>query len=276
MYRNLFGKSQNEPRNVHCQITGKETTLENTVVLVKIDGVIALKNLRNPTVDFENNIIKPIDRPPLNFYSELIVPNDLKKIFGRMFSIVKDEDVIEQSTSIMSVEGQRNFSGRNLLPFVENISNGVELINLTGNQFIAVIDTVAHAKTKNCENWIINYKGLGAKYFYKAIIDEKIEKHVFGSPGVLLPWYDVSVSDCAQKNPNGTSYMYKTDGQFKAIDLCCNESAVSFCKKNKALVYYNDFLNQGKLRVLSPKTVSINENLQNSYLYRSSNMTLNI
>ena len=78
----------NNSKKVHCEITGTETSIDNTVVLVKIDGVIALKNFTNPIVDFEDKIIQSSGKPPLNFYSEIFVPDDLKQIFGRMFSIM--------------------------------------------------------------------------------------------------------------------------------------------------------------------------------------------
>lgn len=272
MEKKLFRKSQPETQNVFCEITGSQTTIDNTVVLVKINGVIALENLNNPMVDFENKTIKPIDKPPLNFYSELIVPDELKPIFGRIFSIINDEDEFEQSTAVMSKEGQKVFSGQKLFLFMEYIDNGVELIQIPNTMFFAIIDTITTCKTKRCENWGINYKALGKKYRYKNIINEQTRNHTFGLPGILTSGFDVGVSDCSPKNPNGTGYMYKTDGIFKPIDLCCNESAVSFCNKNKAIVYYNDFLNDGKLRVLTPKTESINRNLQNSYLYRSLNI----
>jgi len=34
-------KDMNHSKKVHCEITATETTIENTTVLVKIDGVIA-------------------------------------------------------------------------------------------------------------------------------------------------------------------------------------------------------------------------------------------
>ncbi len=262
----------NNSKKVYCEITGAETSIDNTIVLVKIDGVIALKNFNNPMVDFENKIIQSSGKPPLNFYSEIIVPDDLKQIFGRVFSIINDEDEIEQSTTVMSMEGQKLFSGQKLFPFMEHITNGVELLQIPPTMFLAIIDTSTKPKTKICENWSINYKAIGKKYRYKEILNERKERQTFGYPGILMPGFDVAVSDCSEKNPNGTGYMYKTDGSFKSIDLCCNESAVSFCKENNSLVYYNDFINNGKLRVLTPVTETINKNLQNPHLFRSSNI----
>lgn len=272
MFDKLFGKSQNETKSVHCEVKGTETTIENTVALVKIDGVIALKNFNNPSVDFDSKEIQSMDKPPLKFYSELVVPEDLKPFFGRMFSIINDEDEIEHSTAIMSEEGKKIYSGQKLFPLMEHIKNGVELLQIPPSMFFAVVDTEVSLKNKSCENWHTDFKGLGRKFRYKKILDEKRERQTFGMPGILMPGYDVAVGDCSQKNPNGTGYMYKTDSAFKPIELCCNESAVSFCKKNKAIVYYNDFLNNGKLRVLTPETESINRNLQNSYLFRSLNI----
>ena len=45
-----------------------------------------------------------------------------------------------------------------------------------------------------------------------------------------------------------------------------------YCKKNNSLVYFIDFMNGGKMRVLSEYTESINNNLQNHYKFRSSNI----
>jgi len=258
----------NNSKKVYCEITGAETSLDNTIVLVKIDGVIALKNFNNPVVDFENKIIQSSGKPPLNFYSEIIVPDDLKQIFGRMFSIIDDEDDIEQSTAVMSIEGQKIFSGQKLFPFMEHITNGIELLKIPSTMFFAVIDSRTKLHTKECENWNINYKGLHRKYRFKNIIEENREQFI---PGVLMPGFDIAVSDRSEKNPNGNDYHYKTESKFNSIDLCCNESAVSFCEKNNTIVYYNDFINNGKLRLLTANTVSINKNLQNQYLYRSLN-----
>lgn len=281
MFKNLFGKSKkesttetkfNDSKIVHCEVTGKETPVDNTIVLVKIDGVIALKNLNNPTIDYESKVIQSEDKPPLKFYSEVFVPEDLKPIFGKIFSIINDEDDIEQSTAVISPEGQKTYSGQKLFPFMEHINNGVELLQIPPTMFFAIIDKNANLKDKTCQNWNTNYKGIGRKYRSKGILKEQKQSQTFGSPGVLMPGFDVAVSDCSQKNPNGTGYLYKTDGNFQPIDICSNESAVSFCQKNNSLIYYNDFLNNGKLRVLSPVTESVNRNLQNSYLFRSSNI----
>ncbi len=272
MINKLFGKSSSNTHSVYCEITGDETALDNTVVLTKIDGVIALNNFNNPSIDFDNKIIKPIDKPPINFYSEIFVPEELKPIVGGIFSIVNDEDDIEQSTAIMSQKGQDVFSGQKLLPFFEHISNGVELLQIPSTMFFAIIDTIEAGKDKKCKNWDVNYKGIGRKYMCKSIHKELKENQTFGMPGILKPGFNVAVSDCSQKNPNGTGYLYKTDGTFNPIDLCCNESAVSFCIKNQALVYYNDFLKDGKLRILTPETERINRNLQNPHLFRSSNI----
>ena len=272
MFGKLFEKKQNETKKVYCEIYGDETSIENTVVLTKIDGVIVLKNLNNPTIDLNSRIINFNGNQSLKYYSELTVPEDLKQIFGRVFSIVNDEDDIEQSTAIMSDRGIKHYSGNKLFPFAEHIENGIEVLQIPPTMFFAVIDNYASLRSKNCDNWNVDYQSIGRKYRFKKVLDEKKENQTFGVPGILMPGYDVAVGDCSQKNINGTGYMYKTDGGFKSINICCNESAVSFCNKNKAVVYYNDFLNDGKLRVLTSHTKSINENLQNPYLFRSSNI----
>jgi hypothetical protein len=281
MFNKLFGKSKkelvdkeklNDSKNVHCEVTGKETLIDNTVVLVKIDGVIVLKNLNNPTIDFENKEIQSQEKPLIKFYSEIVVPEDLKPVFGRIFSIVNDEEDIEQSTAVISTEGQKTYFGQKLLPFMEHINNGLELLKIPSTMFFAVIDKYAELEDKTCQNWNTNYSGLGRKYRFKSILKEQKENQTFATPGILALGFDVAVSDCSQKNPNGTGYLYETDGNFKPINICSNESAVSFCQKNNAIIYYNDFLNNGKLRVLTPVTESVNKNLQNPYLFRSLNI----
>ncbi len=259
-------------RIVHCEETGKQGTLDNNVLLTKIDGVIVFNNFNNPTLDSENKIIKPIDKPPIRYNFEIYVPDDLRPVFGRLFAFIEDEEDMEQSTALMSLEGQRIFSGKRIIPFIEHIKNRIEFIKLPSSVFFPVIDNTSPKKNLNCENWGVSYYGTGNKYKYKEIIDIKIEQQRFGMPGILWPGYDVAVGDCSANNPIGTGYQFKTAGQFKSISLCCNESAVDFCKKNNCIVYYNDFLNDGKLRLLTEYTVSINQNLKNSYLYRSSNI----
>jgi len=258
----------NNLKKTHCEITGFETSIENTVALVKIDGVIALKNLDKPIIDFEKKIIYSKGKKPVNFYSEVFVPKDLKQIFGKIFSIVNDVDDIEQSTAVMSNDGQDLFSGQKLFAFMKDINDGIQIINIPSTLFFPVIDSETKLVSKQCENWDINYSGLHGKYRYKKIIKENREQFI---PGVLMPGYDIAVSDRSDLNPNGKDYHFKTDSKFNSLDVCCNESAVSFCEKNFTIVYYNDFINNGKLRILIPETVKLNLNLQNAYLYRSLN-----
>ena len=272
MIEKLFENKESQSKIVHCEIYGDETSLENTVILVKIDGVIVLKNLNDPTIDFNNRIIYSNGNQSLKFYSELTVPDDLKQLFGRIFSIVNDEDDIEQSTALMSTKGIKNFSGRKLLPFAEHIEKGIEILDIPPTMFFPVIDNHVKSGISTCENWDIDYKSIGIKYRYKNILEEKKEDQIFGIKGILWPGFDVAVSNCCQKNPNGTGYLFKTDRTFKTINFCCNESAVDFCKKNKVIVYYSDFLNNGKLRTLSQYTENVNRKLQNTYLFRSSNI----
>lgn len=258
--------------NFHCEITGQETTLNNTVALVKIDGIAVLKNFSNPIIDLQNKLIVSDNKQPLKFHSEIIVPEDLKNIFGRLFSIIDDEDDLEKSTAIMSTEGIRLFSGQQIYPLAEYIGNGIELLNIPTSMFFSVIDNSSNMSDKVCYHLNLPYKSVGQKYRSKKILAEKTESQIFGTPYFLLPGYDVAVSDCCEKNPNGTGYLFKTEKSFKAINLCSNESAVSYCIEENAIVYYNDFLNNGKLRVLTAYTESININMQNPYKFRSSNI----
>lgn len=257
--------------NLHCEITGKSASLDDTVTLTKINAVVVLKNFDNPKIDRTEKKIFSSTKPPLRFYSEIPVPHDLLGAMGPLFSIVNDEDDLEQSTAIMSKEGIRLYTGRQLLPFIDYVDYH-ELVQIPETMFIAVVDKDNQLMSKNCGNWNIPFGASGRKYMFKKIIDEKKEKQTFGYPGILLPGYDVAISDCSEKNPNGSGYLFKTESSFHGIDLCSNESAVDFCVKNRCLVYYNDFLNKGNLRLLSGYTEDINNKLQNPYKFRSSNI----
>jgi hypothetical protein len=271
MFSKIFSSQSNQVRKVHCEITGKECSLNDTVILTKVNGVIVFKNIDDPELDEDEQVIYTPTKPPLKYYSEINVPNDLKQITGRLFSIVDDEDDLEQSTAVMSFEGQGIYTGRQLVPFLEYM-NEYEMLQLPDTMFMAIIDSVANAKQANCENWNLPFNSVGRKYRFKRILEERKSTQTFGIPALLIPGYDVGLSDCSQKNPQGTGYLFKTDNNFVNINFACNESAVEYCIKNKCLVYYSDFLNKGSVRILSPYSEDINRKLQNSYLFRSSNM----
>lgn len=254
----------------HCEITGQECSLDNTTVLTKIDSFIILKNIESSTIDINEKIIYTHSKTPIKFYSEIDVPLDLRNVIGRVFSAIDDEDELEQSTAIMSNEGKRLFTGNQLLSMVKYI-NEYELIRFPKTMFIAMIDNISKTKIVNCDNWNLEYNSIGRKYRLKKILVEKIEKQTYGIKGILWPGFDIAISDCCDKNPEGMGYLFKTEKEFQNINICCNESAVDYCRKNNCLIYYNDFVNNGKLRLLSKYTYSINKKLQNRYLFRSSN-----
>ena len=262
-----------QTKEIHCEKTGQVSSLDDTVVLTKINGIIVSKNCNNPKIDMDKKSVYSSTSPPHKFYSEINVPNELKPIFGRIFAIVDDEDELEQSTAILSTKGKNLFTIEQLMPFMEYIDQ-TEILRLPDSMFIAIIDENASNKYLNCENWNLSFKSIGRKYRSKRILEEKHLKIPFGVPEEdALKKFDIEVSDWNQKNPNGTSYLFKTDNKFQNINLCSNESAVDYCINNKCLVYYNDFLNKGKLRVLTPYTENINKKLQNPYLFRSSNIS---
>ena len=110
MLNKLFiNKPDESSKKVHCEITGAETDINNNTALVRINGIIALKNLTNPRIDFSAKKIHSDGKPSLDFYSELMVPEDLKDFFGQVFSIIDDLDEIEKSTAILSAEGKKYF-----------------------------------------------------------------------------------------------------------------------------------------------------------------------
>ncbi|MBI1228338.1 MAG: hypothetical protein GC192_24095 [Bacteroidetes bacterium] len=271
MFNKLFRSTSKDAKEVSCEITGKSATLDDTVSLVKINGVIITKNFQNPEIDFESKTIYSATKPPIKFYREILVPNELKPVFGRLFAMVDDEDEVEKSTGIASEEGINRFTGESLLPLIQYVQQA-EVLQIPESMFFAIISKEESLVKKNCENWNLEFKGIGRKYMSKNILDTRKVKQQYGVPGILLPGWDVGISDVAQKHPQGNGYFFKTDKTFKPIDLCSNESAVDYCKKNNVLIYYNDFLNKGKLRLLSEYTPEINRHLQNANLYRSSNI----
>lgn len=272
MFKNLFKSNKSSSlKTVHCEITGAEAGMNNIIGLVRINGVIALKNLKNPVIDHDEKIIYSDKRPPFEFYSELFVPEKLKDDFGKLYTIIDDPDEIEKSSAILSEHGKIVFAAQSLAVFEEHIENGAELIKIPDHLFLAVIDTTASFSDKNCENWNCKFNSTGNKYRFKKVVHEFKTEVTLGYPSILAPGFDVGIGDCSNKNPNGTSYMFRTEQPFQKIDLCSNESAVDYCKKNNVIIYYNDFMNKGQVRVLTRYTESINRNLKNGYLFRSSN-----
>ena len=231
-----------------------------------------LKNTNNASVDLDKMEIHSADRLPQPFYSELLVSGYAKRHLGRLFSIVNDSDDLEHSTALLSEEGRDLFFENTILPLQEHADNGAGILQIAPTVFFPIIDTRTTLRSQTCEFCKSEYKGLGNKYRYKLIIDEISESITFGLPGILTHGFDIAVSDCNKNNVNGTGYSYKTDGVFKQVNLCCNECAVSFCQDPGAIIYYNDFLNKGRLRVLTPLTEVINKNLGSPYLFRSLNI----
>ena len=271
MLSNFFGGGSN--KIIHCEINGKETTIDKTRVLTRISGVINLQMLKNPRVDLNQKVIYSDSKPPINFFIKIHVPQDLIGVLGELYAIVSDEDELEQSTHILSDEGINVCMGRQLIKLINYIKD-YEIINFPDTMFFVSANDISNFKIQNktCDNWEIKYPSIGKKYMIKKILDTKITRRTIEHPGVLLPGYDLGIDDCSTKNPNATRYMFKTERNFVPINFCSNESAVDYCKKNNSLVYFIDFMNGGKMRVLSEYTESINKNLQNHYKFRSSNI----
>ncbi len=258
---------------VHCEINGKETSIDKTRVLTKISGVINLQMLENPRVDNNQKVIYSDSKPPINFFIKVHIPPDLIGVLRELYAIVTDVDELEQSTHILSDEGINVYMGRQLIKLINYIKE-YEIINFPDTMFFVSANDTSNFKMQNktCDNWGIIYPSLGKKYMVKKILDTKIESLPFGYQGVLRIGYDVGVNDSSAQNPNGTFYSFKTDRNFVPLDFCSNESAVDYCIKNNTLAYFTDFMNGGKMRVLSKYTESINNNLQNHYKFRSSNI----
>ena len=66
MLSNFFGGGSN--KIIHCEINGKETTIDKTRVLTRISGVINLQMLKNPRVDLNQKVIYSDSKPPINFF----------------------------------------------------------------------------------------------------------------------------------------------------------------------------------------------------------------
>lgn len=275
MLTNLFGGGTN--KKVHCERNGKETSIEKTRVLTKMNGVINLKLFQNPVIDFEEKTIYSSNKPPIKYFTKVQTPPDLKPILGDLFVTVDDEDEPKQSTSILSDEGMNHLMESQLIKLISYLKD-YELIRFPETMFFVSANDISdfNTQTKICDNWGVNYPSVGKKYVFKKINETKTESMRFGfvglGSGVLSPGFDVGLSDVSEKNPNGTGYQFRTERTFNPINLCSNESAVDYCRKNKCLVYYSDFMNGGKMRVLSEYTESINKNLQNDYKFRSSNL----
>lgn len=257
-------------KKVHCEQKGNETSLDKTRVMTKISGIINLKHYDNPQIDFEEKMIYSLNKPTIKFFSKLYVPKDFKPVLGDLFATVADEDELEQTTHILSDEGRNQLMGSQLIKLVTYLVK-YDVINFPDTMFFVSDDEISSFKTqsKTCENWGVEYPSLGKKYMIKKILDTKIENPF---SGILWPGFDAGVNDSSSKNPNGTGYLFRTDRIFTPVNLCSNESAVDYCDKNNCIAYYTDFINGGKMRVLTKYTESINKNLQNVYSFRSSNI----
>lgn len=268
MITNIFGGGTK--KNVHCEMNGRETSIDRTRVLTKISGIINLKLFNNPRVDNKQKVIHSDNKQIIKFYNKVHVPQDLKVIFGELYTIVEDEDEVDQSIHILSDEGVNVFMGRQLFRIAEYLEE-YAVIRFPETMFFVSANDKSDFKLQDklCANWGIAYPSLGKKYMVKKILDSKTEKQTFGKQGILPYGYDIGFSDCSEKHPNGTGYFFKTDRNFSPIDLCSNESAVQYCSKNNSIIYYTDFINEGKMRVLSKYTESINKYLQNDYTFRS-------
>lgn len=271
MLSNFFGGWTK--KTVHCEKNGKETSIDRTRVLTKISGVINLNMFDNPKVDNSQKVIHSDSKPPIKFYTKIQVPQEMKGLLGELYATVEDEDEVEQSTHILSDEGVNGFMGSQLIKLVDYLKQ-YELINFPDTMFFVSANNASNFQMQNktCDNWGIEYPSLGKKYMVKKVLHSKTESQTFGRPGILLPGFDVAVGDCSAKNPNGTGYLFRTDRNFIPANFCSNESAVDYCDKNNSIAYYTDFMNGGKMRVLTKYTEKINKNLQNDYRFRSSNI----
>jgi hypothetical protein len=262
---------------VHCEENGKETSIDKTRVLTKMDGIISLKDFQNPEIDFEKKTIYSSNKPPIKFFVKVNTPVDLNPILGDLFVTVDDEDEAEQTTSILSDEGMRMFMGRQLIKLIREFEDN-DVIKFPETMFFVSVNDISNFTTQvnTCNNWGNKYPSIGKKYIIKKILETKIEPMKFGfvgfGNGVLWPGFNVAVSNVSEKNPNGFGYQFKTDNTFTSINLCSNESAVDYCEKNNCIIYYTDFMNGGKMRILTKYTPEINANLQNDYVFRSSNL----
>lgn len=189
MFDKIFKKKENlriPNKTVHCEITGQVTDISNTIGLAKINGILLVKNFRNPRIDLNSKLLFSDGKPPQKFYSELEIPDELKRIFGPLLSVVDDEDEIEQSTAIMSLTGRELFIGQGLIPFIKHFENDNQGVRIPDTMFHCIIDNNVFLKNCECENWNINYKTAGNKYRFKKILKEKKEKQTYGMPNILF------------------------------------------------------------------------------------------
>ena len=278
MLSNIFSKSKGVQRIVHCEMNGKATSIEKTRILTKANVIINLKRFKNPRIDFEAKTIFSSNKDPIKFLCELHIPPELKPVLGDLYATVEDEDELEQSTHILSDEGINIFMAQQFFILLRNnfteYLKEYETVTLPDALFFVSANEISSFKSQSmiCDNWGISYPSVGKKYMIKKILETKTDTLTFGRMSVLCPGYDVAFSDCSAKNPTGTGYQFITDKNFIPTNLCSNESAVDYCIKNNCLAYYTDFVNGGKMRVLSKYTESVNKNLRNDYKFRSSNI----
>lgn len=267
MLTKLFGGGTKKV--VHCEMTGKETSIDKTRVLTRINGVINIKLFENPEVDLVNKIIYSTNKPPISFFVKIHTPTDLKEVLGEFYAIVENTNELEQSTHILSDEGVKVFMGRQLMKLIDYIDKS-EIITFPKTMFFTSINDLSefYLQNKTCKNWKLPYSGFEKKYMEKKIKQSKIQNQI-SKIDSFQPGFDIIISDHSAKNPNGTVYSFKTEGEFRFSDFCSNESAVNYCTKNNVLIFYKDFMNGGKIRVLSKHTESINTKLQNDYKFRS-------
>lgn len=266
--------NNNEKVPKHCELNATKSSIEETRIITKIKGIINLKVLKNPEVDFLNKVIKSGNKPPIEYLVKLNVPYELRSNLGELYSTNIDEDEIEQSTCILSEEGINIFMKRQITPLIEYLAT-YEILNFPDKMFFGSINDLNEFNLNNaiCSNCGIPYKTTGNKYKRKNIQEYRKDRMEDELPEILeSDYFDLSITDCSEKDMTGYIYSFKTDKHFLKIDLCSNECAVESCIKENSVIYYNDFLLKGVLRVLTKDTVSMNTKLKNHYRYRSLNI----
>lgn len=270
IFKNLFSDSSSHQSNhLHCEVTGEQTNLDNTFPIIKIDGIIVLNNFHNPEIDPHSRVIYSTGSPPVPFYKEIDLPEEVKKSSGRLFAKVHDKDEIEMSTSIISEKGINKFTTKNINLFKRFFHS--KIVMFPYSFCVPIISKNENLQEKTCINCKKKYLGVYRKYMSKRILKMKKREEEYG---IMQPFpfdYDITISDVAPLHKEGYRYLFKTEKKFISVSICSNECSVQYCKQNNTLIYYNDFINKGKLRILSEYTPDINENLKNLYTYRSSN-----
>lgn len=272
MLHKFFQSFTKKKHQYSCEKTGDECVLEDTKVLTRINAVFTTKHMKNIRVMMNERKIYSDTKPPISFYAKMELPRAIENTLGETYFTIADENDIEETTALLAEHGKLAVLIQQTARFAHYFENNDRVEFPETHFFFNVSDLKVYQPNATCQCCHKSYYAVNNKYRFKKILETKQQAGEFGNIGIIFPGFDSGVSDISDKNRKGTYYFFKTDKAFNKVNLCSNECAVEYCKINKVAVYFNDFINGGKLRMLVEQTPQINEAIKNSYKYRSSNL----